>query len=100
MSDEEEDQEIDRDALTDFLRDLRELALKHGVKVGGCGCCGSPVLLELEDEEWDGFTYVCDQTGEHLRWKSVDSIAEEIDRRIENCGGWTPKVYYDPKEGA
>ena len=92
-----EEEEFDRDGLIDFLRDLRELALKHGLKVGGCGCCGSPFLMELEDDEWDGFTYVCDQDGERLRWDSVDSIAKDAERSIEDRWGRKPEVYYDLK---
>ena len=28
----------------EFLKELAELTIKHGVSIGGCGCCGSPGL--------------------------------------------------------
>lgn len=31
-----------------FLLDLTELTRKHGIAVGGCGCCGSPFLMEAD----------------------------------------------------
>lgn len=31
-----------------FLLGLRELTLKWGVTIAGCGCCGSPFLCEQE----------------------------------------------------
>ena len=27
-----------------FLKELTALSRKHGIAVGGCGCCGSPYL--------------------------------------------------------
>ena len=27
-----------------FLVELAALTIKHGIKIGGCGCCGSPFL--------------------------------------------------------
>lgn len=27
-----------------FLSDLEKISSKHGICVGGCGCCGSPFL--------------------------------------------------------
>lgn len=32
----------------DFIVGLEELSRKHGVYVGGCGCCGSP-YVQTED---------------------------------------------------
>lgn len=32
----------------EFLLGLRELTLKYGVSIAGCGCCGSPFLLDKE----------------------------------------------------
>ena len=30
-----------------FLEELTALSKKHGVWIGGCGCCGSPYLGDL-----------------------------------------------------
>jgi hypothetical protein len=35
----------------EFLKGLAQLTLKHGIAIGGCGCCGSPWLRKLEAEE-------------------------------------------------
>jgi hypothetical protein len=31
-----------------FLIGLEELSRKTGITIGGCGCCGSPYLQEIE----------------------------------------------------
>jgi len=31
-----------------FLAELTELSRKHRIAIGGCGCCGSPWLFDLE----------------------------------------------------
>jgi GTPase involved in cell partitioning and DNA repair len=31
-----------------LLADLTELSRKHGIKIGGCGCCGSPYFTEMD----------------------------------------------------
>lgn len=33
-----------------FLLGLRELTVRTGVSIAGCGCCGSPYLIELDKE--------------------------------------------------
>lgn len=33
-----------------FLLDLRKLTIKHGLSIGGCGCCESPYLLDRSDQ--------------------------------------------------
>jgi len=38
-----------------FLRDLEALAVKHGVVIGGCGCCGSPGLFDAPQSPEAGF---------------------------------------------
>lgn len=38
-----------------FLRDLDALAIKHGVVIGGCGCCGSPWLTAAPNNPEAGF---------------------------------------------
>lgn len=33
-------------AAADFLTELLALCIKHDVHIGGCGCCGSPWVME------------------------------------------------------
>ena len=46
--------------LDQFLKELTELTKKHGLAIGGCGCCGSPFIFEVKgnkehatDLDWD-----------------------------------------------
>lgn len=36
--------------LEEFLKELTELTKKHGLAIGGCGCCGSPFIYEVKDK--------------------------------------------------
>ena len=36
------------DRLEKFLNELSALTQKYGLEIGGCGCCGSPWVLEIE----------------------------------------------------
>lgn len=40
---------IERDE-AGFLHELSELTKKYGLVVGGCGCCDSPYLMDVD---WD-----------------------------------------------
>lgn len=40
--------------ITAFLDDLTEVTKKHGIKIHGCGCCGSP-CLEYDLSEGVGY---------------------------------------------
>lgn len=33
--------------INDFLNKLTELSKKYNIRIGGCGCCGSPWLSTL-----------------------------------------------------
>ena len=47
-----------------FLDELTELAKKWGVVIGGCGCCGSPYMLPMNQEEREGKYYRVDNEGD------------------------------------
>lgn len=34
-----------------FLNELNELSKKYGLFIGGCGCCGSPFVVDEKGEE-------------------------------------------------
>lgn len=36
--------------LDKFLEELAELTKKHGLAIGGCGCCGSPFIFKTSDD--------------------------------------------------
>ena len=65
-----------------FLIELRELTIKHGISVGGCGCCGSPYLEMDADVSYEKSGYIHDNGGE-IDWITPDDgvyrlYAEEI----------------------
>lgn len=37
-----------RERLDKFLEELSELSNKYGFEIGGCGCCGSPWVQEID----------------------------------------------------
>lgn len=65
--------------IKDFLTELTFLSNKYGVKIEGCGCCGSPFLAEIEAGAIDGYYKVNDKN-ENLRWIPKEIVA---DRQIE-----------------
>lgn len=42
---------MDKEKRDAFLRDLHELTQRYGIAIGGCGCCGSPYLYEVNPSE-------------------------------------------------
>ncbi len=34
----------------EFLKELTDLTLKYKICISGCGCCGSPALDDISDE--------------------------------------------------
>ena len=57
--------------LGNFLKELSHLTKKYNISIGGCGCCGSPYLTDLETDEclgeelgYDGYKYLVDIEGE------------------------------------
>ena len=41
-----------------FINELTELSKKYGLKIGGCGCCGSPWVIEMTKSEIQRGGYV------------------------------------------
>ena len=38
------------DRLSNFLKELAELTIKYDLEITGCGCCGSPYLVDNKEE--------------------------------------------------
>ena len=49
----------DKEKLEAFLKELAELTNKYGLSIGGCGCCGSPWIEDINTREYIdyGLTY-------------------------------------------
>jgi hypothetical protein len=52
----------------EFLVELSALSQKYGIMIEGCGCCGSPALLEIKPEALNDFAYRVDHKNENLTW--------------------------------
>ena len=50
-----------------FLDGLKWLTKKHGIVIGGCGCCGSPYLYDVDRGSI---------VGENLEYKEGDYVLE------------------------
>lgn len=51
----------------EFLKDLAKLTQKHGFAIGGCGCCGSPFVLESKQKPGH---YTVTENGDNLTWSA------------------------------
>ncbi len=51
-----------------FLEELSRLSRKYGLKIGGCGCCGSPEICELDEPEGK-YKYTTRTPGASLTWE-------------------------------
>jgi hypothetical protein len=58
--------DIEKSALAAFLAELAALTEKHGIRIGGCGCCGSPWLDKTAKRQGQ---YLCYETTLELTWK-------------------------------
>jgi hypothetical protein len=61
--------ELTQERIKAFLGDLSELSIKHGITIGGCGCCGSPSL-----DDWGASCvghYFSEEDGQNVGWEST-----------------------------
>ena len=49
----------DEKRVADFLGELSALARRYSVTIGGCGCCGSPFLVDMQTQN---------ELAQYLRW--------------------------------
>ena len=61
--------------IKDFLAELTVLSNKYGIKIEGCGCCGSPALTPIKPEMMNN-CYEVDDKNENLMWSSKEVIAD------------------------
>lgn len=59
--------DTDMGKLRDFLGDLEDVALSHGLVIKGCGCCGSP-RIEIVEAGDAGKGYVADWNNPEKCW--------------------------------
>lgn len=67
-----------------FLKELSELTQKYGIVIEGCGCCGSPYLIDIDiPYELNG------QQCEDLSWKDdhyeLNTIYDTPEDYKEGC---------------
>ena len=52
-----------------FLAELAALTIKHGIQIGGCGCCGSP-FLDPTDAKDGAYEH---HNGSELFWSPAET---------------------------
>lgn len=57
-----------------FVKELTELSKKYKIIIGGCGCCGSPFLSEMENENGQYYKV----RGKDIDWLDDDSSNYEF----------------------
>ena len=75
---------LTKEQITGFLVDLEEISRKHGITIGGCGCCASP-YLEPMDDETDGYCYSAFTDWSLINW-TTKTKAEDMELRNQRSG--------------
>lgn len=63
---------MNKEVIKDFLKDLTKLSRKHKITIGGCGCCGSPYLVEIKKSGRYVIENIETSTPEKLQWINED----------------------------
>ena len=62
-----------------FLHEYQELCIKHQISIDGCGCCGSPFLVDLEQDELLGYSGDFKKVNfDEERWHSSGGIQDAM----------------------
>lgn len=64
---EEEIVLTNEEKLEAFLDELSALTRKHGLKIWGCGCCGSPCIQTMDGKTLHECLYFDEEKGEYDR---------------------------------
>lgn len=62
-----------RKDIESFLEELKNLSLKYEIVIGGCGCCGSPYLANI-----DGETEINGKQQDELTWEDGQYILKNV----------------------
>lgn len=75
-----------------FLIELTELGRKHGIVIGGCGCCGSPFIYQLREDQL-ALVYSVDDGDEDLKLREpgVAQLAPMPSGGVLGCAHPTEK---------
>jgi len=54
-----------------FLEELSALSVRHKLVIAGCGCCGSPFVIPMDETEVAGYAYTggSGDYKDQLEWK-------------------------------
>lgn len=65
---------VEAEKFPPFLEALSQLTREHGVKLGSCGCCGSPWLDLVQDAD-KATKYLHNFDFSKLEWETPDETA-------------------------
>lgn len=58
-----------------FIDDYAKLVDKHGFIISGCGCCGSPFVMALTDEDYSSDE---EDLAENIAAENIEHLQENI----------------------
>jgi len=79
------DRQVTKEQYTAFLCDLEEISRKHGIVIGGCGCCGSPFMNAMGRKTEGQCCYASFMNGSDIKWMTKTE-AEDLEIRNQSSG--------------